>query len=105
MNDKKSTSQLVDQLIDSVTDIETVNTTPFFKDRVLSRLVQKKENNKTLVYPIWFGPQLQWAVLLVFMLLNLGVLYYYANSNQEQELQSFAQTYGLSSSQDDSILN
>lgn len=105
MNDKKNTSHLVDELIDSVEGIRTVDAPPFFKDKVLGKLIREREDSSTLSYPSWFTPKFQWAALLIFVFLNLGVLYYYSNYNQQQELQSFAETYGLSSFQSDSILN
>lgn len=104
MNDKKITPQIIDELIDSASSFEVVDTPPFFKDRVLHRL-SKAEDNEVSYSLNWFGPRFQWAALVVFIMLNFGVLYYYNSAQQEQELQSFAETYGLSSAQNNSILN
>ncbi|MEM8928924.1 MAG: hypothetical protein AAGC45_12020 [Bacteroidota bacterium] len=105
MNDKENTSHFVDELLDSAESIQTVDTSPFFKDKVLGKLVQEKDHNGALSYPSWLTPKFQWAALLIFVFLNLGVLYYHTNYYQQQELQSFAETYGFSSFQGDSILN
>ncbi|MEO0572066.1 MAG: hypothetical protein AAF039_10215 [Bacteroidota bacterium] len=105
MNDKKNTSQFVDELIDSVEGIRTVDTPPFFRDKVLGKLIPEKKGDGVLFHPSWLTLKFQLTALLIFVFLNLGVLYYYTNYNQQQELQSFAETYGLSSSQDNSILN
>ena len=105
MNDKKTTSQFVDELIESVSGIETVDTPPFFKDRVLKQLGKTEETVEVPPFFHWFTPKLQLAALMVFVLINLGVLYYYNSFNQDQELQSFAEAYGLSESSEESILN
>lgn len=105
MNDKKNTSKKLDDLIESVSDIKSVGAPPFFKDRVLSQLRTQESQEQSLLVLDWFTPRLQIAALLAFVLLNLGVLYHYISSNQNQELETFAQTYGLSSSQEESILN
>ncbi len=104
MNDKKTT-KFIDDLIDSASTIENVNTPPFFKDKVLSKLGKHPEANEVPQFLYWFTPKVQLVALMVFIFVNLGVLYYYENSGQEQELQSFAETYGLLSSQEESILN
>ncbi len=105
MNDKRITSEQIDELIDSVSEMEQVNTPPFFKDKVLKKLGNIEEPVEDSVLINWFTPKLQIAALLAFVFLNLGVLFYYNTSNKQEELETFAQTYGLSASEDESILN
>ena len=105
MNDKKTTAKFLDELIDSASDIERVKTPPFFKDKVLNRLEKDQKAIEVPPFWYWFSPRLQLAALLVFVFLNIGVLYYYAQNSREQELQSFAEAYGLSTSQEESIIN
>ena len=105
MNDKNSTPELIDELIDSVSKIERVNTPPFFKDKVLLNIDKRQQINKVPSFLYWLTPKYQFAALLLFVFLNLSVLYYYTANNKEQELESFADAYGLSSSQEESILN
>ena len=105
MNDKKNTSKIVDELLDAATTIEVVNTPPFFKDKVLNRLSQINEKKREPVALHWFAPKYQIAVLVLFAILNLGVLYSYTSSNDSSELQTFAQSTGLSTTESDSILN
>ncbi|WP_435624879.1 hypothetical protein [Flagellimonas sp.] len=105
MNDSENTFNHLNDLIDSVSDIKSVDTAPFFKDKVLSELAKLEGLEESSLVLNWLTPRLQIAALLAFVFLNLGVLYYYNSANQDQELETFAQTYGLSSPQEESILN
>lgn len=105
MNEKKNTSQRIDELIDSASGIEAVSTPPFFKDKVLNRLSQTRDSQPQLGWLPWFAPKYQMAALFLFVLLNMLVLYTYSDSNREEEIQTFAEAYGLSSAQDESMLN
>ena len=105
MNAKKNTSQRIDELIDSASGIELVNTPPFFKEKVLNRLSQTRDSQPQLGWLPWFAPKYQMAALFLFVLLNALVLYMYSDSNREAEIQTFAEAYGLSSAQVESLLN
>lgn len=105
MNDKKNTQLKIDELIDASSSIEVVDAPPFFKDKVLKRLSQKTENNKVIDLLAWFSPKYQIAALLVFAFINLSVLYLYNDYNQSQKIETFAEAYGFSSSDSESILN
>ncbi|WP_422859161.1 hypothetical protein ACOKFD_17925 [Flagellimonas sp. S174] len=105
MNEKKNTLKHLDDLIESVSDIESVGAPPFFKNKVLSKLGKLDDQENVLTVLNWFNPKLQIAALLAFVFLNLGVLYYYNSSYQKEKMQTFAEAYGLSSTQEDSILN
>lgn len=104
MNDKKITSQFVDELIDSISAVEPVDVPPFFKDKVLQKLGRREVNEVPSIAP-WFTPRYQLAALLLFIFLNAAVLYYYSSTRQQQELETFADSYGLSASQQESLLN
>ncbi|MEM8847119.1 MAG: hypothetical protein AAGD17_08470 [Bacteroidota bacterium] len=105
MNDKKNTFKDLDDLIDSVSDIQSVGTPPFFKDKVLNELKKQGNQEQSQLILSWLTPKLQIAALLAFVFLNLGVLYYYNSTNHNEELETFAQEYGLSTSQEETILN
>ena len=107
MNDKKNTSQIVDELLDSGIAIKRVQAPPFFKDKVLRQISQSNgvEDQGSHPWIHWMTPKFQWAVLGLFVLLNFTVLYYYTASEQEADLETFASSYGLSSSEETSILN
>lgn len=105
MNDKKITPELIDELIDSASKIEAVNTPPFFKDKVLNKLSQANGEKQQSDFLSWFTPKYQIATLLLFVALNVVAIYSYRLSNEQQELQTFAEAYGLSDSDSESILN
>jgi hypothetical protein len=105
MNDKKNTSKQIDELIDSASGIEAVSTPPFFKDKVLKRLSQTSDSQPQQGWLPWFTPKYQIAALFLLVLVNGIVLYNYSDSNREEEIQTFAEAYGLSSAQDESMLN
>ena len=105
MNDKKNTTQIIDELLDSNSDIKKVAAPPFFKERVLREISANKENKEPQPWMYWMTPKFQWMALGLFVLLNFAVLYYYNTSSQEKELETFASSYGFASSEETSILN
>lgn len=105
MDGKKNTQQKIDEVLETVSHIEAVNTPLFFKDRVLNRLSNDNEVNEASNVLDWFLPKYQIAALVVFAVLNFGALYVYNNNNQIEEIEAFAQSYGLSFDEDNSILN
>ncbi|UII76769.1 hypothetical protein LV716_02970 [Flagellimonas sp. HMM57] len=105
MDDKKNTSEFIDELIESASKMETVDTPPFFKDKVLNKLSQIDQKKKKIDFFGWFAPKYQIATLLLFAVLNLAVLYTYLSSNEKQDLQTFAETYGFSDTNSEFILN
>ncbi|MEM9000784.1 MAG: hypothetical protein AAGB24_11020 [Bacteroidota bacterium] len=105
MDHRKKTSRQIGELIELATQIQVVGTPPFFKDKVMQQLGKTTVSTEPLVFLYWFTPKLQVAALLLFVLLNLTGLYYHGSFQQEEELQSFAETYGLYPAQEESIFN
>lgn len=105
MDGKKNTQQKIDEVLETVSHIEAVNTPPFFKDRVLNILANDNKVNEASNVLDWFLPKYQIAALVVFAFLNFGALYVYNNNNQVEEIEAFAQSYGLSFDEDNSIIN
>jgi len=67
---------------------------PFFKDKTLNILFAEKEERP--VVSGWFTPKLQLAALVVILLANTYVLYTINQSNYNQQLEQFAESYQLS---------
>ncbi len=105
MDGKKNTQQKIDEVLDTASHIESVNISPFFKDKVLHRLdslTQPGEHNLVLS---WFTPKYQVAVLLLLAILNIGAIYSYRISNQQEQMTAFAEAFGFSNTENESILN
>ena len=105
MSKKENIQLKIDELIDSASSIDGVNTPPFFKDKVLNKLTHSSTEKSATDWLFWFSPKYQIAAMVLFVMLNLIALYNYSASNKEVELQNYAQTYGLSNTSQDSILN
>lgn len=99
MNDKKTTLEKVDDLLDSVGAIEKVKVRPEFKQKVLDRL----ENQPSTVVEFlpWFTPKYQIAAILVFLFVNLTALLYYNSTLQNEKVESLANSYGVSTSENE----
>ncbi|MCL6268244.1 hypothetical protein [Flagellimonas myxillae] len=105
MDAEKTTQQKIDRILEAASSIETVKTPPFFKDKVLNQLAREPEAQSESAMPGWFGFRYQVAILILFAILNFTVLFLYNSSNEEEELQSLAESYHLSASESNSILN
>lgn len=105
MDAKKTTQQKIAKILESAESIEAVNSPPFFKDKVLRKLLEAEEVTPQPDILAWFVPKYQIAALLLFAAVNFAVLYLYSSSNKQDELQTFAESYNLSISEDGSFLN
>lgn len=105
MSKKENIQLKIDELIDSASSMDRVNTPPFFKDKVLSGFAKIATENQESFSIIWFTPKHQIAALLIFAFINLSALYLYNNYNQSQDIETFAQAYGFSPTDNQSILN
>ncbi|MGX1929739.1 hypothetical protein [Flagellimonas sp. 2504JD4-2] len=105
MDGKKITQQKIEEVLESASQIEAVNTSPFFKDKVLHRLANTEEVEESSALLGWFTPRYQAAVLILFVILNVVAIYSYRSSNQQEQITTFAEAFGLSNSENQSILN
>ena len=103
---KPNIDQLVEDTLDSVSSIETARTPPFFKEKVLNRMAQEAEEKESGVrYLDWFTPRYQAAALVCFVVLNAFALLSYNNdSGYGENVENFAEVYGLSETSTDSYL-
>ncbi|MGY0391164.1 hypothetical protein ACW5R3_01225 [Bizionia sp. KMM 8389] len=83
--------------------IESVQASPFFKDRAMQRLFAEKEVKQTAWG--WFTPKLQLATLVCLVVLNIFAFSSINKSTYNENVSEFAETYGLSTSTQTSILN
>nr|WP_297912098.1 hypothetical protein [uncultured Allomuricauda sp.] len=105
MDDNKKIAQFVDELIDSASSRVRSTSPTFFNDKVLKRLAVSHTSEEVPVFFTWLTPKVQFAAFLVFVILNLGTLYFRDAFNETEELQAFAENYGLTSPQEESLFN
>lgn len=83
--------------------METVNVSPFFKDKTMNVLFAEKEVVQTGWS--WFTPKLQLTTLACVVILNvLAFTKLEETSTYEENVSAFASSYGLSTSDDDALI-
>ena len=93
----------IDSTLNTADTIESVNISPFFKDRTLQHLFAEKEEEQTIWS--WFTPKLQFATLVGIVVLNL-LAYSQSNSaTYEDTVNDFADTYELSPNEEPLLFN
>ncbi len=103
MKTNKNIQDKIDAVFDSVNHIEEVKVSPFFKDKTLDRLFVKKEEKQKLWS--WFTPQLQLATLACVIILNVFAFTKIKESTYNENLNQFAESYGLSTTTETTIFN
>ena len=100
MNKKENIAKQVDEILKMSSKINEVKLSLDFKEKVMQQLFDEKKEKQLFS---WFTPKLQFATLVVFILINSTVLFYNAQTNYDAKVNSFAETYNLSKKE--SILN
>ena len=106
MDDKRNIDQLVEETLNSVSSIDAIKAPPFFKDKVLNRMTQTAIEKEEGVFILnWFTPKIQAAALISFVLLNTIALLYNTSDSYSENVEDFAEVYGLSETDTDSYFN
>ena len=106
MENNKNIQDKIDSTLSAMDTIESVNVSPFFKDKAMQRLFAEKEEGITVWN--WFTPKLQLATLVCVVVLNVFAFSNLKASNTtsyNDNIDEFAETYGLSSTLETSFLN
>ena len=105
METNKNIQDKIDSTFEVIGAIETVNVSPFFRDKTMNALFAEKEVNQSAWS--WFTPQLQLATLVCMAVLNvIAFTKLEESSSYDENVSAFAESYGLSSSDDEtSLLN
>ncbi|MBU2929677.1 hypothetical protein [Winogradskyella psychrotolerans] len=90
--------------IDSVESISEVKVSPFFKENVMHQIRNASEDVKDATYS-WFTPKLQLATLACVVILNIMAFQNLKEATYNDNVTSFAESYGLSTSTESSILD
>ena len=94
----------VKETFDSVESIEEVKVSPFFKEKVMQQIRNASEEVQEVTWS-WFTPKLQLATLVCVVVLNVIAFNNLQESTYNENVSSFAESYGLSTNTESSILN
>lgn len=100
-NDRNIQNQ-VEETLNVFDNIESVNVSPFFKHKTMQRMFAKKEEQKPAWS--WFTPKVQWATFICLLALNIMAFTKINNtSTYDDNIEEFAESYGLSISTDETL--
>jgi len=105
MKNKSDIEQMVEDTLDSVSGIGTVKVPPFFKEKVLNKMVVSQntiEKEEGIRFLSWFTPIYQAAALVAFVILNAIALFSTTTDSYGDNVDNFASVYGLSETSTDS---
>ncbi len=98
MKTKGNIDSLVEETLDSASGIKTATTPPFFKEKVLNKMVQSAvgiEDNAPFFR--WLTPRYQVIILIVLIITNAVALFSITEeSSNVENVEDFAEIYGLS---------
>jgi hypothetical protein len=105
MHSKKNIDLLVEETLERVSTIDKVKTPAFFKERVLNRMVEESASKPEGVFFLnSFAPKFQAAALLWCVIVNTLALLSYSSDSYNDNVENFAEVYGLSETDTDSYL-
>ncbi|WP_299364310.1 hypothetical protein [Winogradskyella sp.] len=104
MEKNKSIKQKIEATINSVDAIDEVKISPFFKEKTLRQMFSEKQEESATVWS-WFTPQLQFATLILIVALNVFAVMQLRDDNYDEEISTFAESYGLLIDSEDALIN
>lgn len=103
MDTDRNIQNKINETFNVLESMKTVNVSPFFKDKTMNVLFAEKEVVQTGWN--WFTLKLQLATLLCVVVLNvIAFTKLEETSTYEENVSEFASSYGLSTSDDDSLI-
>lgn len=104
MESKRNIDRLVEETLDSASGIKPVKTPPFFKEKVLNKMLQANiEEEDGVRYLNWLTSSYQAAILIALVVINTVALLSSTTDNKYVEnVENFAEAYGLSETDTDS---
>ena len=89
---------------DSIESIEKAKVSPFFKENVMHQIRNASQDVQDKTWS-WFTPQLQLATLVCIIILNILAFNNLKENTHDNNVTSFAESYGLSTSTESTLLN
>lgn len=103
MESNKNIQEKIDNTFKAAEAIEQVSVSPFFKDKTMQRMFSEKEEEK--VAWSWFSPKLQLATLACVVVINVIAFTQVNKTSYDENINQFAESYGLTTSDSNSLLN
>lgn len=103
METHRDIQKQIDNTFDVVNSIEPVNVSPFFKDKTMQRMFAEEEEKQ--IVGAWFTPKLQLATLVCVVVINIMAFSQLKTTTYDDNIAEFAESYGISTDSDTSILN
>lgn len=104
MNTNIEMNKKVKETLDSVELINEVKVSPFFKEKVMHKIRNASEDIQDATWS-WFTPKLQLATLVCVVVLNVMAFNNFNETTYDINVSNFAESYGLSTSTEISLLN
>ncbi|MEM7658440.1 MAG: hypothetical protein AAF399_20095 [Bacteroidota bacterium] len=102
---KDQLQEEIDRTLQSLDQVERVGPRPFFHTRLQARLERESAEAQAPVWAIFLKPKVQWGMLAVVLLLNVGAFWYGGRSslpdtqvNRIEGLQALGSVYGMEGS-------
>lgn len=104
MKPNSEINKRVQETFDSIDSIKNVEVSPFFKEKVMHQIRNASDDIQEATWT-WFTPKVQLAALVCIVVLNLIAFNNMKTSTYNENVSEFAESYGLSTSTENSILN
>ena len=104
INSKNSIEEQIDHILEIGNTIDGVKASPFFKEKMMNKLFSESQEEERLVFA-WFTPRLQLASLVCVVVLNIFAFTNLDSTSYNDKISGFAESYGLSSTEETSIFN
>lgn len=109
MKTSRDIKREVDSTISAMDTIESVKISSFFKDKTMQRLFseeeeEEEEEERQMVWS-WFTTRVQLATLACVVVLNIIALTKLRETSYSDSVSQFAESYGLSTTTETSLLN
>ena len=93
----------VNATFDSLESISEVKVSPFFKEKVMHKIRNASEDIQEATYS-WFTPKLQLATLVCDVVLNIIAFNNLKETTYDENVSSFAESYGLTTTTESTLL-
>jgi len=104
MKPSSEINKKVKETFDSIQSIKEVQVSSFFKENVMYQIRNTSEDIQEATWS-WFTPKLQLATLVCVVVLNVMAFTKIKETTYNENVTEFAESYGLSISTENSILN